>query len=167
MYFCGCFRKFRHRDIKSRSPFRQQIWVWILAIISGIWLVGSIVFVFALSSPDSLLSTYVVPNGVSRGIVVLKVLVDGVGIALALLVSSTLNLVSWVSIRSHYGSFFPTLLAMSPNTGVSGMLGLLRWKSAQNRKGCSVVFRGWHVFWIVVRYRPICPILTKGWAFRA
>ena len=156
MSFCSAFRKFRRRSktsIKSRSPFYQQIWVWILVLISGIWLVGSIIFAFALSSPDSVLSTYVVPNGFSRGIVVLKVLVDGVGIALALLVSSTLNLVSWTSIRRHCGSFFPTLLALSPNTGVLGMLQLLKWKSAQKRKGCSVVFRGWHVFWIVVRYR--------------
>jgi hypothetical protein len=132
------------------------LWMWTFAAVSGIWLAGSILFAIALSSTTGILSQYLVPQGVSYGVLILNVLVDGVQIALGLLGSGCLDLVFWALFRHKPGQPFPVMLAISSSTGVLGMMQLLKWKSSQtNLKPWTAIARRRHLFWILLRYSGV------------
>jgi len=125
---------------------RQSLLLWGLVIVTGVWLVTTIVFVSALASTTSALSRHLVPRGVSTTVLLLKVLVDGVGLWLGILMATSLTLLQWTSVKGP-GLSYSSFLAMSPTTGFLGMMQLLKWNTTKSR-----IFRGWHVGWIILRY---------------
>ena len=138
-----------------RNPFRQHGWTWLLALFSGAWLAASIIFSWALSSTTSL--TAFVPNGFSLSALLLRILSEGVAVTLTVLVSCTLDALSWSAVNRNGGSALPTFLAINSSTRIKGMARLLMWKTGQNS-----VARGWHILWVLLRYcsRASVYILT-------
>src|SRR5271170_6759011 len=126
--------------------------MWIFAALSGIVVSGSILFALALSSTSGIFTKYLVPRGFSRGVLILNVLVDGVQIALGMLACGCLDLIFLSLFSRKPGQPFPVMLAISASTGVVGLVQLLKWRSSQTPKLWTVIARGWHVFWIILRF---------------
>ena len=76
---------------------------------------------------------------------------EGVNIGLTALIASTLGLLLWTYASKTAGIPVPTLLALSPTTGVLGLLELLEWRTG---KIMSFLSGRLHEFWVISRFSP-------------
>ena len=143
----GALRRVRHRSKHLVQSWTTRQWLCCFAVLSGIWLGGTILFAIAVSNTGGILR-HLVPRGVSLGVLILNVLVQGVQIASGVLGSGILDVLFWALLRSEPGHSFPVMLAISSTTGVLGLFQLLKWRTPIR----SNIFRGWHILWIVLRY---------------
>jgi hypothetical protein len=129
-----------------QNSIRQNMWTWLLAVLTGIWLVGANIFAWAVSSNGSLAALLISSNN-ARTLLILRVLAEGVSISLTTLIASTLSILFWSDASGSRGVEVPRLLAMSPTTGIGGLLELLMW-----RTGLTKSYLGWHHFWVMSRF---------------
>lgn len=140
----GSLYHFRDRSKHLLRSWTPRKWLCAFAVISGIWLGGTILFAIAVSNTGGILR-HLVPRGVSLGVLILNVLVQGVQIASGVLV---LDMLFWSLLPSKPGHSFPVMLAISSTTGILGLLQLRKWRTPNT----SYIFRGWHILWIILRY---------------
>lgn len=110
----------------------QQHWlVCALVFITGVWLAAAIVYGFAAATTGGL-SRLLMPTTTANAVLTLRVLSEGVNVSLAALIGSTLTLIMWTTVSSAKGASLSTVLALSPTTGVPGLLQLLTWNPARS-----------------------------------
>ena len=112
-----------------QSRLWQNRCVWLLALVTGIWLVFTLAYAGQVSSRSGTGIASSIPSStvVTR---TLRILSEGVSVLLTGLIASTAAVVMWTAASTSGGTDILTLLGMSPTTGPWGLLQLLLWKSS-------------------------------------
>jgi hypothetical protein len=111
-----------------RSQIRLNSWTLILAFFTAPWLGITFLYAWAMSLASGPL-TNLIPSSQSNSLVLLRILTDGTAILLVTLYAATLEIVAWASVSGDSGLPVSSFLAMSPSTGLRGLLSLLSWNN--------------------------------------
>ena len=111
-----------------RSQIRLNSWTLILAFFAAPWLGITFVYAWAMTLTTGLL-TNLIPSSQSNSLVLLRILTEGTAILLVTLYAATLEIVVWASVSGESGLPVSSFLAMSPSTGLRGLLTLLIWNN--------------------------------------
>lgn len=111
---------------------RLNIWTWIVAFVTLLMLVPTMVYVIALSMTSGLI-TKMIPHGPTRPVTLLIVLTELLGILLGAICASTFDVLAWALASSKGGITMSSFLGISPNTGFEGLLHLLLWDGVNHR----------------------------------
>jgi len=128
-------------------PLRSQIFLnkitWVIAFVTGAVLVFTIVYAWAVAlsgNPNSL--THLVPGSESTTLRILNALAQTSAFLLTTLCASTLEVLVWATASSPAGITMPSLLAISPSTGMMGLFKLLFWEG-----------KDLHLLWVGKRFQ--------------
>jgi len=134
------------RPVPLKGPFRHAVWTWILAIITFFSITATIIFAWQSAHP----TVYSTSDPVQRStetLRILRILAEVNTALLSTLVAMSARITVWAASSGKKGVSVPMWLAMSPTTGILGLLELLLWgrrPNDQSRKG--------HRAWIIIRY---------------
>ena len=133
-------------------PLRSQILLnkitWGVALVTGAALVSTIIYAWAvaLSSGPNRLSP-LIPGSESTTLRILNALAQTSAVLLTTLCASTLEVILWATASSPAGITMPSLLSISPSTGIMGLFKLLFWKG-----------KDLHLLWVVKRFQEQFPL---------
>jgi hypothetical protein len=133
------------------GTFWEQKWTWLLALTCGISLLLTFIYGWALSSPNGSLGSVVASNtSPTVAIRILRILSEIVSIMLATFVGVASTLTMWLMASTDSGITVATWLAMSPSTGLLGLLRLFQWPRRSRSLSWNL-----HIPWILIRLPPI------------
>jgi len=133
------------RAMPLQGPFRHAVWIWILAIITFFSITATIIFAWQSAHP----SMYSTSDPVQRSteiLRILRILAEVNTVLLSTLVAMSARIAVWAASSGKNGVSVPMWLAMSPTTGILGLLELLLWGSRPKDKS-----RKGHRAWVIIR----------------
>lgn len=142
----SCVKPTSVKPEQFQSPFLQNKYTWLFALLSGVWTAFTIAYACAITSTTGTLGS-LVPSVVDATLAtrVLRFLSEGVTILLTSLLASSSSIAKWAAASSDRGITFSTWLSMSASTGWSALWTLFRWKSLYQTS------RDFHRSWIISR----------------
>jgi len=141
-----------------KATFRQNKWILALCILTGLWLVATIIFATAVATSGTL-SLWLIPTNTAYSVLILRALSEGASLSLTALLAWTLGILLWTHVSRPEGVPVPTILAMSPTTRLLGLLELLRWKNGIGSRGLV----NYHTLWVVIRFNSWFELADLGW----
>jgi len=130
---------------KRRTQYQSALTVWANIFLTGTWLVMTILYAWAMTLASGSVVA-LVPSSAAHSIAVLQVLSGGATFLLMQLMGLTLEMVVWAIASSTKGITMTSFLAISPCTGIFGMLELLQWNRPHGAANL-------HRLWIVNRFQ--------------
>jgi hypothetical protein len=132
---------------ESPRPLRSQIYLnkitWVIALVTGAVLVFTIIYAWAVAlSLNSSSLTHLIPGSESTTLRILNALSQTSTFLLTTLCASTLEVIFWATASSPSGAMMPSLLAISPSTGIMGLFKLLFWGD-----------KDMHLLWVGKRFQ--------------
>ena len=134
------------RAVPLKGPFRHAVWIWILVIFTFFSLTGTIIFAWRSAHPTTY-STSDPVQGSTETLRILRILAEVNTVLLSALVAMSARVAVWAASSGTRGVSVPMWLAMSPTTGILGLLELLLWGRRSNGKS-----RKGHRAWVITRY---------------
>jgi hypothetical protein len=108
---------------KLKSMPRQLLTSWILALLSGLWMIFTIIFAFNCSLPKPF-ATWLLPSRSEDALLILNVCSHATVLLLTALTSGAFEAVRWAHAASKNGIPALTFLGLSRATGLLGVLSL-------------------------------------------
>ena len=151
--------EFEERNgVPLSGPFRQSIWTWILAVVTFVFLSGTVLLAWKSADLERYLNR--VPfKDTTMPLRVLRILTEINTLLLTGLVAMSSRAAVWAASSTVRGISVPMWLAMSPSTSPLGLLKLLFWRCGKSRTKSPQ----WHWIWILGRYFLLSILgLTKN-----
>jgi hypothetical protein len=127
---------------RLKRPILENAMTWVLAFGTGIWLISTLVYGWALAiTTQNLFQSVTSPPEATR---VLRILAEVATVAFNALLAYSAGVVMWATASTKRGVTVSTWLAMSPATDYWGLFRLFFWN--QNGKAIDI-----HRLWIVAR----------------
>jgi hypothetical protein len=135
---------------RFRSSLRRSILTWMLSIISLVVVTITVWLAWRIANVEIYFDTF---TNYTADLKLLRILAEVNTVLLTTLTAMSSRAAIWAASRSRRGVSMSTWLAMSPATGMLGLINLYWWRQQNNREA-----RDWHRFCCVIRLRRFLPV---------
>jgi hypothetical protein len=145
----------KSRFQRFRNSLRRSILVWILSIVSLVVVSVTVWLAWRIANVEIYFDTF---TNYTADLKFLRILAEVNTVLLTTLTAMCSRAAIWAASSSRRGVSMSTWLAMSPATGLLGLVNLFWWRQQNGREA-----RDWHRFCCVIRLRIFLTRLILGY----